>query len=309
MAYLLVTKGAQTGERYPLTAGEYLIGRNPTCDINLTDSSVSRQHAKIRALADGTFVVEDANSSYGTLVNRQKVTKAALLDKGRGKARGIEVSAIEGCQIHRTRDDVGCGKSFLNGDVLHMGESLDDIDAQDIHPQASTDVGDLDANAPDANDEESAVAAFPAGKTVAVEVAEVVQLDGQAPHQRGPEQHGLLGHCPSAVLGQIACGQRGGVSLEITADMVEPRTARQDTADSRSPIGRDLRLGSDADQGCLRMAIGLFLNRAVGEGGFDAGGQIMPEGFLLLVERFVKGDVIHGRVLRAHNRPVASYGK
>jgi len=81
MAYLLVTKGAQAGERYPLTAGEYLIGRNPTCDINLTDSSVSRQHAKIRALADGTFVVEDANSSYGTLVNRQKVTQAALLDK------------------------------------------------------------------------------------------------------------------------------------------------------------------------------------------------------------------------------------
>ena len=81
MAYLLVTKGAQAGERYPLTAGEYLIGRNPTCDINLTDSSVSRQHAKIRALTDGTFVVEDSNSSYGTLVNHQKVTKAALTDK------------------------------------------------------------------------------------------------------------------------------------------------------------------------------------------------------------------------------------
>lgn len=81
MAYLLVTKGAQAGERYPLTAGEYLIGRNPTCDINLTDNSVSRQHAKIRALADGTFVVEDSNSSYGTLVNHQKVTKAALIDK------------------------------------------------------------------------------------------------------------------------------------------------------------------------------------------------------------------------------------
>ncbi|MCB9545657.1 MAG: FHA domain-containing protein [Myxococcales bacterium] len=55
------------------------IGRHPDCSITVTQPSVSRRHARIWHEAGG-FCVEDLNSSNGTYINNQRVTKATLSD-------------------------------------------------------------------------------------------------------------------------------------------------------------------------------------------------------------------------------------
>ncbi len=50
----------------------YKIGRAPTNDIVLSDSTVSRQHAELEELGAGRFRLKDLGSSLGTKVLRGK---------------------------------------------------------------------------------------------------------------------------------------------------------------------------------------------------------------------------------------------
>ena len=56
---------------------QFAIGRRETNDLRLNGSEVSRDHAEI-AVANGTFVLRDRNSRYGTYVNGEQVTERAL---------------------------------------------------------------------------------------------------------------------------------------------------------------------------------------------------------------------------------------
>jgi hypothetical protein len=57
------------------------IGRNLANDITIPESSLSRQHARIRATPYG-FVIEDLGSTNGTFVNGQRVTGSTPLRPG-----------------------------------------------------------------------------------------------------------------------------------------------------------------------------------------------------------------------------------
>jgi len=67
-------------EDQPLTPGrEASIGRHPHCTVTVSQPSVSRKHAKLDF--DGqSCMVEDLNSSNGTYVNNQRITRSALRD-------------------------------------------------------------------------------------------------------------------------------------------------------------------------------------------------------------------------------------
>lgn len=67
-------------EEQPLTPGrEASIGRHPHCTVTVSQPSVSRKHAKLDF--DGqSCMVEDLNSSNGTYVNNQRITRSALRD-------------------------------------------------------------------------------------------------------------------------------------------------------------------------------------------------------------------------------------
>jgi pSer/pThr/pTyr-binding forkhead associated (FHA) protein len=76
--YLLVRKGAGVGALHlvnrPLT-----LGRGTSADVMIADEAVSREHAAVRV--DGaTVVVEDLESSNGTIVNGNQVAQARLED-------------------------------------------------------------------------------------------------------------------------------------------------------------------------------------------------------------------------------------
>lgn len=55
----------------------FTIGRRLGCDLVLSDPEASRTHARISA-QDGTFVLEDLDSTNGTWVHGQRVRRHVL---------------------------------------------------------------------------------------------------------------------------------------------------------------------------------------------------------------------------------------
>lgn len=76
-ALLISTGGAVSGSRYLLDEDEITVGRDPSSDILLDDSTVSRTHAVFRRI-NGNYSVIDAGSLNGTYVNRQRVDSQEL---------------------------------------------------------------------------------------------------------------------------------------------------------------------------------------------------------------------------------------
>jgi hypothetical protein len=56
---------------------ELLLGRHPGCDVVLSDPGVSRRHARL-FFRDGAWVVQDLDSTNGTIVNGVRVGRCAL---------------------------------------------------------------------------------------------------------------------------------------------------------------------------------------------------------------------------------------
>lgn len=56
---------------------ELLLGRSADCDIQLADGSVSRRHARL-AFRDGTWIIQDLDSTNGTIVNGELVGRYQL---------------------------------------------------------------------------------------------------------------------------------------------------------------------------------------------------------------------------------------
>ncbi|NEE62012.1 FHA domain-containing protein, partial [Streptomyces sp. SID8455] len=62
----------------PLPAKTVRIGRDAGNDLVIDDLVVSRQHAELRALADGRHEIVDLGSHNGTFLNGQPVSRAVL---------------------------------------------------------------------------------------------------------------------------------------------------------------------------------------------------------------------------------------
>jgi len=70
---LVVTRGPDMGTVFELEmVGTYILGREEDCSIQLSDPRISRHHCRI-VVTGGKAQLEDTNSSWGTLVNGEKV--------------------------------------------------------------------------------------------------------------------------------------------------------------------------------------------------------------------------------------------
>lgn len=76
-----------------LKPGEYIVGRDPTCDIVVVDPYVSRVHAKI-FYRDGRWYVEDLGSRNGTYVNGEDIRNKGAVELGEGVEVIIGFSAL-----------------------------------------------------------------------------------------------------------------------------------------------------------------------------------------------------------------------
>jgi len=55
-----------------LKEGEYIIGRDPSCQVVLTDPYVSKKHVRL-FYRDGKWYVEDLGSRNGTYINGEDI--------------------------------------------------------------------------------------------------------------------------------------------------------------------------------------------------------------------------------------------
>jgi len=67
-ACLIVVKGSPQGHRFFLNQAESILGRDPTADISIADSKISRKHAVFK-LEGGNVTLTDLGSANGTEVN------------------------------------------------------------------------------------------------------------------------------------------------------------------------------------------------------------------------------------------------
>jgi DNA-binding winged helix-turn-helix (wHTH) protein len=67
--------------RFPLSAGEHVVGRDPDVEVRLDASTVSRRHARLVVTAEGT-VLEDFGSKNGTFRGGERVTSPVQLADG-----------------------------------------------------------------------------------------------------------------------------------------------------------------------------------------------------------------------------------
>lgn len=72
---------ASNGHIIDIAQAETSIGRAKTCDLVLSDTSVSRFHAVLSKRKNG-WIIFDTNSTAGVLVNGQKIKNKAILNDG-----------------------------------------------------------------------------------------------------------------------------------------------------------------------------------------------------------------------------------
>lgn len=120
-AELQVLTGPLFGQVFELVSGEWprVIGRSrEKTDIAVPDPAVSRRHAEL-SYRDGQWALRDLNSSNGTFVNEQRITRPILL---------------------RHHDQIRCGgtvflyESDAESDVLRLDETEDRMIELVFHP-------------------------------------------------------------------------------------------------------------------------------------------------------------------------------
>lgn len=88
-AYLIINS-----EVFPLDKDLINIGRKQDNHIVIHDSRISRSHAQVRIL-DGQYVLLDLNSTGGTLVNDQKITKSTLYSGDTISLAGVTIKFVQ----------------------------------------------------------------------------------------------------------------------------------------------------------------------------------------------------------------------
>ena len=77
-ALLTFTSGSTAGRAHTVRDGETLLGRGREAHVRVDDAGASRLHAKITALDEGRYVIDDLGSTNGTFVGGKRLQHAEL---------------------------------------------------------------------------------------------------------------------------------------------------------------------------------------------------------------------------------------
>jgi diguanylate cyclase (GGDEF)-like protein len=76
--YLTLLTGPSAGEIFAVERGETVLGRDPEADVVFDDVAVSRRHARIVKEPSGELILEDLDSTNGTFVGGELVSRRVL---------------------------------------------------------------------------------------------------------------------------------------------------------------------------------------------------------------------------------------
>lgn len=117
MPKVLIKEGPDTGKVYEIEQAA-ILGRLDTNDIPVRDAKASREHAKIFKQGE-QYAIVDLNSSNGTFVNGQKITKRVLKNGDQ-----IEIGTV--CLVFEMppeQKQAPARKSLEDFDVAKKGEA------------------------------------------------------------------------------------------------------------------------------------------------------------------------------------------
>jgi HD-GYP domain-containing protein (c-di-GMP phosphodiesterase class II)/pSer/pThr/pTyr-binding forkhead associated (FHA) protein len=91
---------------WSLTSQKFTIGRDTKCDIVLNDPKISRIHAEI-LFENGGWVLEDKNSTNGSFINGERITRKCLTPGDAIMVGNSRLSVVEGSDTSRVewKDD------------------------------------------------------------------------------------------------------------------------------------------------------------------------------------------------------------
>jgi len=69
---LVVAQGVHSGKVIPVTAADFVIGRDPQCQLRPASPAISKQHCAL-SIRDGKVYVRDCGSTNGTFINDEQV--------------------------------------------------------------------------------------------------------------------------------------------------------------------------------------------------------------------------------------------
>jgi len=78
---IAISPADPSSHEFVLNKDNVLVGSDPTNDLVITDSTVSRHHASI-TFREERYELADLNSTNGTFVNGQRLTGSRGIDKG-----------------------------------------------------------------------------------------------------------------------------------------------------------------------------------------------------------------------------------
>ena len=106
MAKLVLSMNGSVLGNYFLEKERFSFGRKPTCDIQINDQGVSKEHAVILTVGNDQ-ILEDLGSTNGTLVNGEKIQRHILqngdvIEVGRYKLRFVNAKALPDIDFDKT---------------------------------------------------------------------------------------------------------------------------------------------------------------------------------------------------------------
>ena len=120
MRYLLHHRGAAV----PLSSASFVIGRDPDCDLCVSDPAVSRRHARVAAAPAGIWL-EDLGSRNGTYVEGRRIREPVRLGRGGGFRLGGETFVV-------------VARWTAGATGIHVPARIDEIQTQGSGPDLST---------------------------------------------------------------------------------------------------------------------------------------------------------------------------
>lgn len=134
MAYLILLRENIQIKTIRITGSSVTIGRNPAHDVALADPFLSRDHAKILGLKDGTFEIHDIGAKSPVRINGKIISKHKLKD-------GDKITLGHSELIYKSDDSLHV--EFLPED--EMSQEAVEVASLDAQKTVSFSASDLDS--------------------------------------------------------------------------------------------------------------------------------------------------------------------